>query len=313
MAQLKDMLGGGSGDRFLDLPDASWSQIEADIVVFGADCATPYVSVGPYCAGGPAAIRAASGNYAGDLARLNFDLLAPILPPGVKAVDAGDVGVDPVTPEQNREAIKHATETVLAAGAVPVLIGGDDSVPSPMLQAFAGREPLTILQIDAHIDWRDEVQGERWGLSSTMRRASELAHVNRIVQVGARGVGSAGPADLQVARDWGAVLVPAQDLRRGGIARALAAIPEGSDIFIAFDWDALDPTIMPAVIAPTAGGLTYGDALELIQGAAKRGRIAGVAVVEFMPDGDRDEIGARTAAQMLTTTLGLIADQRAGI
>lgn len=311
MAQLKDMLGGGTGHRFLDLPGGSFSQISADIVVFGADCATPYASVGPYCAGGPKAIRAASANYAGDLSRLNFDRLAPILPDGVTALDAGDIRVDPATPEQNRRAITSATQAILRANAVPVLVGGDDSVPTPMLQAFQNGPPLTILQIDAHIDWRDVVQGERWGLSSTMRRASEMDHVARIVQVGARGVGSAGPTDLQAARDWGAVLVPAKDLRNGGVARAVSAIPEGSDIVIAFDWDALDPTIMPAVIAPTAGGLGYHDALELIEGAATRGRIAGVAVVEFMPDGDLEGIGARTAAQMLTTILGLIAEQRA--
>ena len=57
---------------------------------------------------------------------------------------------------------------------------------------FAGRQ-VVILQIDAHIDWRDEVGGEHWGLSSNMRRASEMAHVTGIVQVGQRGIGSARP------------------------------------------------------------------------------------------------------------------------
>ena len=67
----------------------------------------------------------------------------------------------------------HA-KSVLAAGAVPMVLGGDDSIPIPVLQAYADRGPVTVVQIDAHIDWRDEVKGERWGLSSTMRRASEM-------------------------------------------------------------------------------------------------------------------------------------------
>jgi arginase family enzyme len=82
---------------------------------------------------------------------------------------------------------------VLDRGAVPFLLGGDDSLPIPMLEAFGAHrgKRLTILQIDAHIDWRDEVGGERLGLSSTMRRASEMGHVERIIQVGQRGIGSA--------------------------------------------------------------------------------------------------------------------------
>ncbi len=73
-----------------------------------------------------------------------------------------------------------------------------------MLEAFGARgKTYTILQIDAHIDWRDEVGGERLGLSSTMRRASEMQHVERIIQLGCRGIGSAREADLQDALDWG--------------------------------------------------------------------------------------------------------------
>jgi agmatinase len=78
-----------------------------------------------------------------------------------------------------------------------------------MLQALEGQGPLTILQIDAHIDWRREVEGERWGLSSTMRRASEMAHVERIIQVGQRGMGSARPADMEDALRWGVHFIPA--------------------------------------------------------------------------------------------------------
>ena len=311
MATLKDMLGQGDGDTFLGLPRGDLDAPDADIVVFGADCATPYATVGPYCAGGAQAIRAGSADYAGDVTRVNFDLGGPILPVGVRAVDAGDVMVDPAEASVNRDKIRAATGRILGAGAVPVLLGGDDSVPIPMLEAYAGRGPLAILQIDAHIDWRDELHGERWGLSSTMRRAREMAHVAHIVQVGARGVGSAGAGSLEAARNWGAELVPAHDLGAGGLERAIASIPKDSEIVICFDCDALDPAIMPSVIAPTAGGLSYGQALTLIKGAAARGRIAGFDLVEFMPEADREGLGARTAAQLLTSVLGLIARQAA--
>lgn len=313
MVSLAEMIGGaGTPGTFLGLDRAESLGAAADIVVYGANCATPYPWVGAYCAGGPAAIRAGSADYAGAVERVNFDLMGPLLPPGVRAVDAGDLATDAEDPAGNRDRIEAATREVLGTGAVPVLLGGDDSVPLGMLRAFDGAGPVTILQIDAHIDWRDEVRGERLGLSSTMRRASEMAHVERIVQVGARGVGSAGMEALEAALAWGAHLVPAHELEDGGIARAIGLIPEGARVVICFDVDALDPPIMPAVIAPTAGGLTYAQALRLIRGVAGKATLAGVDLVEFMPERDRDGVGARTAAQLLTSILGLIGRQRVG-
>lgn len=307
MPGLRDMLGGSPLDTFLGLDRGGPG---ADIVVFGADCATPYASVGPYCAGGAAAIRAGSSDYASATDRVNFDLGGPILPPGVRAVDAGDLTVDPADHAGNRAAIRTMTTDILVAAGVPVLLGGDDSVPIPMLEAFAGHGPVTILQIDAHIDWRDEVQGERWGLSSTMRRASEMEHVERIIQIGARGVGSAGMDALQAARDWGAHLIPAQELDDWGMARLSELVPQGTNVVVCFDCDALDPAIMPAVIAPTAGGLSFQQVMAVLRIVAARARIVGFDMVEFMPEADHDGFGARTAAQMLTTVLGLIARQR---
>ncbi len=309
MPGLRDMLGGSPLETFLGLPEGGAG---ADIVIFGADCATPYRSVGAYCAGGPAAIRAGSADYAGAVERINFDLMGPILPAGVRAVDAGDLSVDPSNPAQNRAAIQAMTADILAGGGVPVLLGGDDSVPIPMLQAFADHGPVTIVQIDAHIDWRDEVLGERWGLSSTMRRASEMAHVERIIQIGARGVGSAGPEALAAARAWGAHLIPAHELDEWGMAQLPGLIPEGGTVVICFDCDALDPSIMPAVIGPTSGGLSYGRVLEIVKLIAGRARIGGFDMVEFMPANERDGQGARTAAHLLTSVLGLIGRQSAG-
>ena len=163
--------------------------------ILGAATATPYASVGAYCRGGPAAIRAGAAPYAANLAHIDFDLGGAVFADGeVTAVDCGDVAIDEDDHAGDRDRIRQAVATLLDRGLVPLVLGGDDSVPIPVLEAYAGRGPLTILQIDAHIDWRDEVQGERLGLSSTMRRASEMAHVGQIIQVGQRAIGSARSA-----------------------------------------------------------------------------------------------------------------------
>ena len=311
MATLGAMFGAGRVETFMGLPACrDLAALEAKVAILGAAGCTPYPSVGFYCAGGPAAIRAAGAAYAANLAHVDFDLGGPVLPEGVVAVDAGDIEVREGDPEGNRALLRAAVEMVLERGAVPVLIGGDDSVPIPMLQALAvtGRK-VTVLQIDAHIDWRDEVQGERWGLSSTMRRASEMGHVERIVQVGQRGIGSARMSDLRDAMGWGVEFVPAGEVARAGVWRAVDLIPEGAEVVICLDVDALDPSVMPAAIGRTAGGLSYWQVMELVGAVAEKARIAAFDMVEFMPDRDIDGMGAMLAAQMLAGVTGIIARQ----
>lgn len=302
---------GGAGDTttFMGLPAATVADATGSAAIIGAASATPYAAVGAYCRSGPAAIRAGAAPYAGNLAHIDFDLGDGIFPHGVTAVDCGDVATDEADHAASRDAIRAATGTLLDRGLVPLLLGGDDSTPIPMLEAYAGRPPLTILQIDAHIDWRDEVQGERLGLSSTMRRASEMGHVERIIQVGQRAIGSARVSDRDDAVAAGVQFVSARDVHAHGVDPVLELIPQGSEVFIAFDVDALDPAVMPAVIGPAPGGLTYFQAFDLMAGAARRGRIAGFDLVEFMAENDRDGVGALTAARLVTVMLGLVARQ----
>ena len=306
------MFDADTSGTFLGLPVADIDHLGAsDIVVFGAPCATPYASVGPYCKDAPAAIRAASAVYSGIRHHHNFDLGGPMLMEGTSAVDLGDLPWDDDAHEANRAAIRHTCEVVLAAGAVPVVFGGDDSIPIPVLQAYADHGPVTVVQIDAHIDWRDEVKGERWGLSSTMRRASEMAHVGEMIQVGRRGVGSARPADLAAAEERGVHFVSAREVHRSGIEDVLQNVPSGGNVFITVAVDGLDPSLVPGVIGPEPGGLTYFQAIEIIDGVADRATIVGFDVVEFVPERDVNGIGALTTFRLAAHAIGRISRQRA--
>ncbi len=312
MASLGSMFGGGDSGSFLGFPSVTTESLDgADIVVIGAPCATPYSSVGPYCKDAPAAIRAASSAYSGVRHHHNFDLGGPMLMEGTSAVDIGDLPWDDTAYEANRAAIRHACESVLGAGAVPVVLGGDDSIPIPVLQAYADHGPITVLQIDAHIDWRDEVQGERWGLSSTMRRASEMAHVGEMIQIGRRGVGSARPADLAAAEARGVQFLSAHEAHRHGVEQILEHVPVGGKVFITVDVDGLDPSIVPGVLAPEPGGLTYFQAIEIIDGVADRANIVGCDVVELVPERDVDGTGARTTFRLAAHAIGRVSRQRA--
>lgn len=224
---LAALFGASPVTTFLGVEPASCDTLDAQVALFGAPGATPYGSVGAYCKNAPAALRRASGALAANVERHDFDIGGAVFPTGLtRPVDLGDLPFDATDFAANRQVIRDTTHSILTAGGVPVMLGGDDSTPIPMLEAFAGR-PITILQIDAHIDWREAHMGETLGLSSPMRRASEMAHVAGIVQVGARGLGSAHSDDLADAQSYGAHIITARDLHRDGVMAALDLLPEG--------------------------------------------------------------------------------------
>lgn len=312
---LNALFGSQSSDTFMGLGSCDdLNQLESPVAILGVPCATPYQSVGAYCANGPRAVRQGMAAFAANLDHYDFDNNGKIYPDQASAaVDCGDLDYDEADPEANRTLIRNAVSTILARRAKPLVIGGDDSVPIPMLEAFTGHGPITILQIDAHIDWRDSVDGERYGLSSTMRRASEMDHITNIVQVGQRGLGSARLQDVEDANNWGATFVSAREVHNQGIQTVLQHIPRSADIIICFDCDALDPSIMPGVIGRAPGGLWYWQIVDLLQAVASKARIVGMNLVEFMPERDVDGIGALTAGRVVATVLGAFARQEKGL
>jgi agmatinase len=289
---------------FLGLPAASLDRLEADVAILGIPHGTPYPRPGlsAGCAGAPSAIRRRSARMAGFVDHHDFDADGPMLPTQLRVVDCGDLPGSPDDPAGNRERAETAVRAVLAAGTLPIILGGDDSTPIPVLAAFAASGPLSVLQVDAHLDFRDEVQGERLGYSSPMRRASEMPHVARIVQVGLRGAGSARSSDVADARAAGNLLVTARELRHRGVAWLLAQLP-AHPTFISLDLDGLDPSVCPGVSALAPGGLSYDEARELVSGVARSGRLAGMIVTELLPERDVNELTALVATRLVIAAL----------
>jgi agmatinase len=277
--------------------------------VFGAPHGTPYRGIDnrPHQKA-PDAFRKA---LKGDSAWTNhwdFDFDSTLYgAKGFSAVDLGNVKTTAAAGKLNRARITEATRKVLEAGAVPLMFGGDDSTPIPFLAAYSGARPITVVQIDAHIDWREERGGERFGYSSTMRRASEMDHVWRIVQIGAHGLGSAREEEVVAARGWGARLVPSHSVHTAGIDAVMNHIEPGSDCVLCLDLDVMDASHMPAVAHPSPGGLDFKQITAIIAGVAARANIAGFAMVEFVPAKDAHGTYAYTAGRIATHVLHHIA------
>lgn len=307
------MLGLGEAGTFMGVQSlASTDEIKCDVVVLGIPCATPYLGATDYLEANlsaPQAIRDGVAMWSGTAGRIDFDHRAPLFDQG-RVGDMGDLPVAPDKAEANRNLIKTTVAAIVNAGAVPMAIGGDDSIPVPFIAALEASGPLTILQIDAHIDWRDDVDGERHGLSSVMRRVSELPFVERMIQVGQRGLSSAGPDELAAAKAWGVQFFSAEDVHDHGVQQILDRIPEGANVHINLDLDGLDPSVMPAVFVPAPGGLSYWDIIKLIKGVAAKGKLVGFAMVEFVPARDPNGNAALLAGRVLTAAISAALDQR---
>ena len=287
---------------FLGAPiETDPARIDAEVAIVGVPHGWPYPRPGSTagCALGPGEVRRRGSRFAAFRGHWDFEIGGPMLPSDgpPRLVDAGDVPGDPADGAGNAARITEAIAAVLERGAVPLCIGGDDSVPIPILRAYAERGPLTVVQVDAHLDFRDAVDGVRDGYSSPMRRASEMGHVERIVQVGLRGSGSARPSDVDDARAAGNLLVTAADLRARGVAAVLDELAPDASVFVSFDCDGVDPSVLPAVSAPAPGGLTYEESAELLGGIGPR--LAGAAITEYVPQLDPTGLSALVVVRLL--------------
>lgn len=299
---------------FLDLPSTSLDALpDAQVVVLGASEATPYAAgTRSHSAGAPAAIRAASAGFARQMAQVDFDLGHSLLPKGQSAerlaVDAGDVRTAADDAEGNRMRIADAVERVLTAGARPLILGGDDSVPIPAIAGYDGHGPITVVQLDAHVDWGDAIRGEPNGYGSPMRRAAEMPWVKGMLQVGIRGLGSGESWQHDDARAWGDQIVTSREWRRHGADAILGARPRGERYLVSIDCDGIDPATFPAVAMPTPGGLGYEDVLDLLHKLAERGEIVGLIIAEYVPERDDPHRRcAQIAARLAMVGMGLMA------
>jgi agmatinase len=295
---------------FAGLPAcANVGDAPADISIIGIPHGTPYIAGQPsHSAGAPAAIRRAAERYAPMLDHYDFDLGGPLLGNrNIRVVDCGDVPGDAWNSADNQKRAMEAIRSVVSAGAVPIVLGGDDSVAIPVFHAYQNHGPLTVIQVDAHLDWRHEVNGITEGASSTMRRASEMPWINTLIQVGLRGVGSARQEEVAAAQAYGARILTAREVHEGGIERILDLVPGGSACLVTIDCDGLDPSIMPAVNAPAPGGLSYRLVVDLIHRLVEKAEVHGFTLVEFVPQKDINGLGALTAARIVFNMIGALA------
>ncbi|WP_370267626.1 agmatinase [Nioella sp.] len=287
-----------------------WDRLEADVAVLGApfDFGTQWR---PGARFGPRAIREASTLFSfGHAGAYDHEDGVTYLGPGTRIVDMGDADIVHTDTERSHANIEAGVRAILDKGALPVVLGGDHSVNSPCVRAFAGRGPIHIVQIDAHLDFVDERHGVRHGHGTPMRRAAEQDHVTGLTQLGIRNVSSTAKEGYEDAARMGSDILSVRQVRALGTEAVLARIPADADIYLTIDIDGFDPSIAPGTGTPSHGGFLYYEVLELLAALAKRQRIVGVDLVEVAPDYDRTGTTAILAAQLLLNLIGRILHAR---
>ena len=254
-----------------------WSAIDADVAVLGA----PFDAGSQWRAGarfGPRAIREASTLFAFGHAGAydHEDDIVYLDGPGCRIVDIGDADIVHTDTIRSHANVEAGVRAILAAGALPVVLGGDHSVNIPCIRAFASEPPIHLVQIDAHLDFVDERHGVRYGHGNPMRRAAEQSHVTGLSQIGIRNVSSTAREGYEHARRFGSDIISVREARRLGGQALLERIPEGAHYYVTIDIDGFDPSIAPGTGTPSHGGFLYYEILELLAGLARRGLIVGV-------------------------------------
>jgi agmatinase len=289
---------------------ADWDAIDADVAVLGApyDFGTQWR---PGARFGPRAVREASTlfsfNHAG---AYDHEDDATYLASDVIIVDIGDADIIHTKTEESHANIEFGVRKILAAGALPVVIGGDHSINIPCINAFSEQEPVHVVQIDAHLDFVDERHGVTAGHGNPMRRAIEKPWVSGMTQLGIRNVSSTAKEGYEDAWARGSDILSVRQVRKLGVDAVLERIPLGARYYVTIDIDAFCPSIAPGTGTPSHGGFLYYDVLEILQGLAQRGQVAGIDLVEVAPAYDPTDSTQILAAQLLLNFIGFIFNHK---
>jgi agmatinase len=227
-----------------------------------------------------------------------------------KAVDAVNAACEKV----NAHVYDQVT-AVLKQGKTPGVIGGEHSVPFGAIRAVADAfDQVGILHVDAHMDLRHEFEGFRWSHASIMHNVvTRIPGVSRVVQVGIRDFGE---REMQFADEAGDRVkvyyddVLAEQMMRGTTwpqlcARIVRDLPR--IVYVSFDIDALDPSLCPHTGTPVPGGLSFNQAVILLDTLRESGkRVVGFDLVEVAPGpATEPEWDANVGARILYRLCGL--------
>ena len=226
--------------------------------------------------------------------------------------DIGDSPINPMSKDKSVAMIQTFFEAVKNAGIVPIAVGGDHTIPLPILRALAAERKVGILHFDAHADTLDSLCDDKINHATFMRRGVEegLIDPNRVIQVGLRG-SRFGPDDVQYGYDVGFTIVTMDDyenMGRAAVIETIGRVLGDGPVYVSLDIDGLDPTYMPGTGVPEIGGLLPRD-VQVILRSLQGKEVIGADISEISPCFDPTGITCVTVANLMFEMLCIISDR----
>ena len=220
--------------------------------------------------------------------------------------DCGDVDIPDGDVSAVQEAVCESARKIHANDGLPVFLGGDNSLTYPNAAPLLS-ESLGVINFDAHLDCR-EIRGKP--TSGSPYRQLHESGLDAYACVGARHF-ETSTAYAEYVDEQGGDIIASETVGNNvesAAERALNAMDDVNAVYVSVDLDVLDATAAPGVSAPTPGGLSTRELLEMLRTVAADERVAGFEVVECAPPLDRDgrtvAAGARAIAHFLSSYNG---------
>jgi len=225
--------------------------------------------------------------------------------------DIGDAPVNPLDMLKSIDMIQGFFEKVHSAGAVPIAIGGDHTVPLPILRVIARDAPVGVVQFDAHADTLDELVGTKINHATTFRRGVEEGVIDpkRTIQIGLRG-SRFSENDIQWGIDAGMrcmTIDEYEDMGRAAVIEEIDRVTGDGPVYISFDIDGLDAIHAMGTGVPEVGGLSVRDCQVIIRSLQGK-HLVGADICEVAPPFDPSGHTALCAANLMFEMLCVIAD-----
>ena len=278
--------------------DANSDFDEADFVIFGV----PYDQTSSFRRGAvqaPKEIRQASWNFETYDVRTGLDLR------DVKFHDYGDLDVKEDSPKDMVKKVKEFTNMILKKNKFPIAIGGEHSITPGIVQAFP--KDIAVLSLDAHLDFRNEYENERFNHACVTRRIADHVKIENIVVFGFR---SAEKEELEDAKKKDLLFFDSFTIGELGVKKALNEMKKrfgDKAIYLTLDIDVIDPAYAPGTSTPEPFGLTPLDILTCIDFFSPQ--LICLDIVETCPPYDKGET-ALLVAKLLRCSLSVISKKR---
>ncbi len=215
--------------------------------------------------------------------------------------------VEPVrtSAEKTLERIRETVRWIISEGKFPILLGGDHTITVGSVEAFKqDYEDLLCLFFDAHADLYDEYEGSKYSHACTIRRCYEIAE--KVIIYGVRSLGAEEFDFLR--KEKNIVAVTALEARKnpeGKLTEVLEKF-QGVPIYLSFDVDFLDPSIMPCTGTPEPGGFDWYTSTRLLRKIISSRKVVGMDFVEFSPVVNRKD-AAYLLAKLIYKSIGYLA------